>query len=800
MIKNLRSLKYSFLLLLLGFVNSIVVAQDVAVRGVVTADQEGISLGSATVFKAIDSTIVKGTYLDSSVFELRFKNKAESSYFLRLSIPGYSDTIILFEVKDSVVNLGLISPIKSQELSSVEVVYTKEMYVRTLDGLTVNVEGTSLQTLTNLFEVLKASPKITSPDEESIEIIGRGRPLILVDRQAIISNDELRAIPANQIEKIEIITNPSAKYKAQGSGNGVIEVYTKNFHLEGYNITIRGSGGLSTQLKPSANGNVGLSLKKEKFSLNGYFGGNYNSSIGYSSTVGLSTDNSGRGLEAENVYESWNTWQYYNIKAAYNLSESKRITLGVNGYGSSGSNSSDSETEYLQNDNPIILSQSKSSSDWTWLNNSAFINYTIETDTNKSNFEINLNYTNKVSNQDRFAVSDFHDLGTDSTSSFSVRNDSRDVPNIGELRVNYEHIFDTTGWKFGVGLSYSLLMNGKKLNRFNGQVNNWVIDEGQSNSYDYAENIGAAFMELTKNWKKISARFGLRAEYTNLNGYSNSLSKEFIDSVYILPFPSGSVMWQTNDKLAITLFYDSGIDRPQFDNYDPFIVQSDSFNIDYGNPYLRPGIEKSIGLEFDLFYKYNVTVSYDYVSDPISSISFIKPNSFLTETTPWNAKFEQGISASLSVPLQAKWLQGYNSIWAGYTQYAFTSEFNRETLSNLTFGLYSNLTFKLPKQFEVSNRFHVNKWANSTMTNNVVMYWGLRGAKRFKGNKYQLFVDVSNIVPPKYDQRRISGNYEYNFVSQNQFTTFKIGFYAKLGRLKEANNIKESKSGQSGRI
>jgi outer membrane receptor for ferrienterochelin and colicin len=159
----------------------------------------------------------------------------------------------------------MIPMVKNNNLEQVDIVFKKEMFKRTMDGINVNVEGTSLQNLTNLFEVLKASPKITSPDNERIEIIGRGSPLILVDRQAIISNDELKAIPADQIERIEIITNPSAKYRAQGSGSGVIEVYTKNFHLEGYNMTVRSQAGINTQLQPNAGLNLGLSLKKKKF-------------------------------------------------------------------------------------------------------------------------------------------------------------------------------------------------------------------------------------------------------------------------------------------------------------------------------------------------------------------------------------------------------------------------------------------------------------------------------------------------------------------------------------------------------
>ena len=89
-------------------------------------------------------------------------------------------------------------------------------------------------------------------------------------------NEELKAIPADQVEKIEIITNPSAKYKAGGSANGVIEVYTKNFKLEGYRMSVRSQAGISTQLKPTGGLNLGYSYKKNKFTVNSYLGANYN--------------------------------------------------------------------------------------------------------------------------------------------------------------------------------------------------------------------------------------------------------------------------------------------------------------------------------------------------------------------------------------------------------------------------------------------------------------------------------------------------------------------------------------------
>ena len=769
-------------------------------KATVSVDSSFLPLGQLTVHNLSDTSLVKGTYLEGQTTSLFFKAEKDQDYLAKISIPTYVDTIIQFNTSDTLIDLGIVPMVKSNDLEQVDIVFRKEMFERSMDGIKVNVEGTSLQNLTNLFEVLKASPKITSPDNERIEIIGRGSPLILVDRQAIISNDELKAIPADQIERIEIITNPSAKYRAQGSGSGVIEVYTKSFHLEGYNMTIRSSAGINTQLLPTAGLNLGLSLKKKKFSLNGYLGAHYNESNSFSSADGETTDDSNRSYVSDGEGNSWNVWEYYSLKAAYTLTEEQKITMGINGYGSNGENSGISSGTYATNDVNTIRESSVNNSDWTWLNNSAFLNYQLETDTFNSVFEVNLNYTNKVSNYNANSRNVYEDLSTGFENNFDLRNESRDIPNVGELRVNYEKVFDTTGWKLNVGSAYSLLINNKRFDRFDLVEGEWVISPDFSNSYDYQEHIGAAYIEVQKKWKKFGFRAGIRTEYTRLDGYSNSLEQQFMDSSYILPFPTASVMYEPNEKTAFTLSYKSGINRPQFDNFDPFVRYSDSLNIQYGNPFLRPKIENSIGLDIDFNYMYSFSIMYSHYKDPISSISFIDETTFVTESTPWNADAEQGISASLNIPFRLKWLQGWNSIWVDYSKYTFTPIFGRDPFFNLTFGAYSYLTFELPKSFSIMNRLHVNRWGGDSFQNNVVVNWGLRVTKKFKGNNIQVFADVGNIIPPKYKSTNISGNYVYNSFSQNEFTSFKLGFFIKFGRLKANTNIEESKSGQSDRL
>lgn len=789
------------LLVLLFTLSLPLFSQQISLTGKVEIDSSDSPFGQFIIYSLPDSALVKGSYIDSVIFQTQFDSKGSENFYVKISLAGYVDTLVGFSLNgNQKIDLGSIKMNNNRTLDAVDVVFIKPEFQRTMDGIKINVQGTTLQTLTSLFDVLVASPKLSSPDGEKIEIIGKGAPLILIDRQPIITVDELKAVPASQVESIEIITNPSAKYRAQGSGNGVIEVYTKNFALEGYNMNISTSGGINTQLKPTAALSAGINVKRKKFSLNGYMGANYDKSNSFGSSVGETTDDSYRSMNSNSTNERWNTWMYYQVKMAYQINENQKITSGVRGHGSFGSNESDSQTSYFDENTLETQQISASNSAYTWLNNSAFVNYTCQTDTNKSYLEINLNIIQKTSDQSGSSNNTYQNVPFGIYSDFSIKTESFDRPLIGELRLNYEHIFDTSGWKLNTGFSLSELRNGKIYNRYNLVDQAWAIDNQFSNSYDYQEHLGAIYTEVTKDWKKVSVRAGVTAEYTGLDGYSNSLQKQFIDSLYLIPFPSASILYQPNDKIGMTLSYSSGINRPQFSNYDPFIRVQDSLNISYGNPYLKPEISHSYGFQMDLFYAYSISVYYTDRRSPIADISFVNDSTFLTETTPWNAAHDKSLTVDLSVPFQFSWLQGWNSLWFSYNQYSFTPEFNRSPYSNMSYGMYSYLTFTLPKNFSLMNQLHVMRWGGAEYLTNTTTNWGMRLTKKFLNNDFQVFLDVQNIIPPKNRTTLYYGNYVYHDVGQWAFTSFKLGLYYKFGRLKQASQIKESNSGQSGRI
>ena len=788
-----------FLLPLFLLVSLCAYNQTVTIEASINPSQISDGLGKIVIFSKPDSSLVKGSYLDSSYFSTQISAQINDAFYMKVIVPGYMDTIINFVVEGDLVKLGTILQNKDLTLDAVKVSYRKELFERTMNGIQVNVDGTSLAELNTLFDVLKAAPRLNSPDDESIEIIGKGTPLILVDRQAIISNEELKAIPADQIEKIEIITSPSAKYKAQGSGSGVIEVYTKNFSLEGYQASIRVVGGMSTQNRPTTGGHLALSYKKKKFSLNSYFGLNYTTSNYFSNEGGSSSSGISRSFVSSGAGDQLNIWSYYSLKAAYAINDDQKLSLGFNGNFSKSNRTGNSFANYYMNDTLTTSKSKDSENGYSWLRNSAFLNYTWETDTLGSALEFNINYFGKKSNQNQIALSELIDA-TNGSSRFDVKSFSKDQPNVGEVRLNYEHYFDTTGWVLGVGGEYGILLNGKRFDQSNLVNNSWVIDDAYSNSYDYKEDNFGVYAEISKKWNKFGMRVGLRGEYTKLYGYSSSLDQTFMDSSYFAVFPNVNLLFEPNEKLGITVYYESGIERPQFSNYDPFVRIQDSLSIEYGNPFLRPSMVHSVGLEFDLFYAYNISFTYSRTNDPVSQLDFIRDDSFLSESTPRNAKSEDNIGMDLSIPFQLPWLQGWNSIWGGYSKYEFSEEFGRETFYNMSYGVSSYLTFKLPKRIDISNHFSLWRWGGDNSIANASFNWGIRVNKKFEKTKFQCYAEVSNIAPNRRRWDSTNGNYTTFSEGQYNFTSFKLGLSHRFGRLKAPDNIKDSSSGQSERL
>jgi len=222
--------------------------------------------------------------------------------------------------------------------------------------------------------------------------------------------------------------------------------------------------------------------------------------------------------------------------------------------------------------------------------------------------------------------------------------------------------------------------------------------------------------------------------------------------------------------------------------------------VSYGNPYLKPSYTHYAGIELDLFYSYNLSVGYSRAQHQQSTLNIINDTSFATVSTEGNANFQDGFDVSLSIPIQLEWLDGWNSIWYEYNRNYFTSEFGRDPFFNSSYGIGSYLTFKLPKKFSIMNAFSLQQWSNDNYQSKPQYYWSMRLTKKFDKNSFELFGEVKNLLPNKQRYESFGSNYQSIGSSQNNFTTFNVGFSIKFGRLKAPADVKETSSGQSGRI
>ncbi len=760
-----------------------------------TPENDTLFGGQFGVYSTDDTTFLKGDLIENNQFEF---NHGKKPFLIKIFSVAHKNEYILIEPKPekgkfTIPNIAL-QP--KENLDQITVRATRPMFKRSLKGMNVNVSNTPLAELETLFDVLKASPKIMSPDDESIQIIGKGTPTIYVDRQEILTMDELKAIPATFVDKIDIITNPSARYSAAGSG-GIIEVYTLNYHMEGSVTSIGLNGGINTLAQPNLGANINVNFKKKKFSLNFSVNGSYSKYKNPSWERTEFTDSSGIVTESNSQNFGTHFWGYANLKMRYEFNSKHSLTAGIRGWGGGNKGGSDGDASYLRHS---ILDQQEltnSRNGNVWVNPTAHLNYKFKTDSAGSYFSTRFQYNVSIRDGNTENTSDFFNYTDTTSSNFKRKTDSKDRPNVFTTFIDYVHIFDTSGWELAVGGFHSGLLNDKIYDQFNFEDNDWVKDQQFSNQYDYTEHIGALYFDVEKEWKIFSMKFGLRGEATFINGFSQALNQEIIDTMYFNLFPSATFMFNLGKKKkwTISTSYTARIDRPKFENYDPFIRQPDSTAITYGNPNLLPEYSHNVSLEIGYGYGYSLEIYYSRDVRPIATRSFVDSNTYISHSTPGNALYSDGIGADLSIPINFKWWRGYNSVYAEYTKFYFPQNFFRSPFGTLEFGIHLYEQFFLPKDWSINTNLRISSWANAESISQPQVYWSAGIGKKLLDGDLNLRFDVNNIVPPKNRSTWYGANYTTESQYQWAFTTFKLSVRYKFGRLKAVSHIEDAKKG-----
>lgn len=622
-----------------------------------------------------------------------------SSVILKLTSLSFIDTFIAVKFAGNAeIDLGTIEVNKRKiNQTDVTVVSRTSPITQKTDGtLEIKVANTLLSASSSINEILSNSPGVMV-DGNSISIIGKGEAIIYLNNKRV-TEEQFAAIPVAQIDKIEIITNPSAKYDAEG--RAVVHIKTKKSVDEGYSGSIRQN---TTYAKFAGGFNsfttANIDFKEGKLSLQG----NYAVLLGKDREVLHTIRNRSNPAEFLNSdlttswNRNWDNYSNYELGAQYDINKRKYISIKYNGFSNKLGGNQESENvissiygngKYNSNIKTNNLSG----------NNSLSINYNSILDSVGSSIFIAAQYTKFKNDVDdlidekRFEITN--------TQNFLNNKIDNDI-NIASVQLDYnKELENSKTLEMGARVSY--IDNGSILNFYSSPNGaNYTKVDSLSNLFRYKEFIPAAYINLKgKLNNKTNYSIGLRTEMTQYSLAVQTKQNFETNRTYFNLFPSASITYKLDKNWSINASFASRITRVNYRNLNPNLVYQDPFTSVQGNPFLLP--EKSHAFEINTKYKsYNLKLGYDYTIDPLDGAALRgnSPRSYILFRI--NMQKRHNYFATVSKTVSNSWLTSTNNATLTYSRmFDETYGFQRSTPKPQVY-FYSNNVFKIPNLFNV---------------------------------------------------------------------------------------------------
>jgi len=593
-----------------------------------------IEYANIVVFKWRDSTVANGTVSnDKGKFEI---NKIMyGKYFVKVSYIGYNtkrfDSLMVLPNKTE-FNFGVIKlrP-KNVNMNEVVVQGTRDALTANLDKKVYTVDQNMANSGGTAVDVMQNVPSVTVDADGAVQVRGSANINVLVDgRPAALAgftgSDVLAQIPASQIESIEIVTNPSAKYDPEGTG-GIINIILKKKSNLGVNGTLMGNAGTKGRYSSSLN----MNLRGENFNIFTSYDGRFFNMNGGGTTFRSSELPSSKGTTSSNLNQNSDNHNNMNnhnlnIGADYYLAEKEFVTASAQfRFGNFGSTS---QIENVNYDGNVLQSQFNRNSDGTRGNSSG--NYTLsykKTYENRTQeLTADVMYSHSSMNSDTKIYQDYY-FPTLAQSLQKALSDNGNK--LWLIQSNY--VQPLGGWgRLETGLRSQikdLTMSNDNYN-WDPVANEWGRSILISNNYEYKEQVHALYGIFSNSLGSFTTQIGLRAEQVYINGTS-LVTNQTYKSNYFDVYPTVHLRYNFNELDEIQLSYSRRIDRPQNRQLNPYVDKTDSLNIFQGNPDLRPqyhnalelGYTKTLGkssIVTNLFYKLSTNL--------ISTISTLIPD------------------------------------------------------------------------------------------------------------------------------------------------------------------------------
>lgn len=568
-----------------------------------------VEYATVTLYTSKDSMMVDGVITNSEgLFE--FKKIDLGEYNLIIRFMGFRKIFvqgIKIEDKRTVIDIGTVM-LKADvtDLDEVEIVAEKPLVEYKIDRKVVNVDQQLQAQGGTAVDVLERIPSVSTDLEGNVALRGSTSFTVLIDGKPSIltGSDALNQIPASTIEKIEIITNPSAKYDPDGTA-GIINVITKKNSLKGLSGIINLSAGTS----PDYSGSLLLNYRTRKasYSLGADFGSrempmfreSYRESYIGDTTEFLQSN-------AENLMKR----QSISVKGGVDYSITDKNTITAEGSYrffsmSRGGDTRNENWSSTATDREYYFTDALDESDHP------SFQFTLR-DIHKFNekgTELTTQFTFNQGDDSGEQITQqyYSDSTWSETGAYLYNYRQKTTESEKEFRgdIDFEHNFnDKSKLEAGFQLRIDRTEEDYEYLNFDTLYTSWILDLGQSNQYDFSHDIYALYGTYATEIKKLGIKAGLRAEYTDRNLHQVTGGGDYPYEKFDL-YPSLYLTYKLPYNQQMQLSYSKRVQRPRGHMLNPYTMFSDAFSSFAGNPQLEPEFSHNMELNYQKYFGYS---------------------------------------------------------------------------------------------------------------------------------------------------------------------------------------------------
>ena len=676
------------------------------------ASSKGIPFASVALLKA-DKSIAKTTVADEQGHYF-FEKIAVGNYALAAFSVGFANyESQVFELKSNQFQ-NLVLQETTTQLAEIQVVVKRPFVEQQLDRTVVNVANSIVGSGSTALEVLTKAPNVTVDfQKEQIELRGKEGTIVMIDgKQSYLSGSDLvamlRGMLSDNIDKIEIITNPSAKYDAAGN-SGIINIKLKKNTALGTNGLLSLGGGSGVHYRSRAG--LQLNHRTEKLNLFANYSGNKGQNFFELDLFRNQPDGNQRNLVKEFTHLIFDD-EGHNLKTGIDYSPTKNTIVGIVWTGFWNKHKQDGEASFdarRSESSPVYLQTSTHKTQGEPSKNQLVNVNFLRTFKNNSQLSVDLDYGKFNKDFDNNLLTETLVLTGDV---------ARPVPNLNNYaqtevliktaKADYNVALSKV-WKLETGIKIANVETTNQIVLKTGEMaSTMVLDPTLSSDFIYTENVTAAYLNFSGSINKLTLQAGLRAENTH-SVATLSVPKQERVRDYLNWFPSLFISKPLSDKQTLILSYSHRINRPNYQYLNPAKSFINLFTFSQGNIDQIPQYTHALELRYALKNGFSASLSANYIKDFVMPVNSVIEGNKLRRLYQ-NIGNVNGYSLTLNQPITITKQWQMQAMMTGfYDTFNYEYEEKNWTPHNLSARLSINNGFMFGKGWTVE----LNGWVNS---------------------------------------------------------------------------------------